>query len=57
MTEMQTALAASGRVFKLLDEKVEKPVANPQTIENISGQVCLKDVCFSYNPDISLLKI
>lgn len=56
MTEMQTALAASGRVFKLLDEKVEKPVANPQTIENISGQVCLKDVCFSYNPDISLIE-
>lgn len=56
MTEMQTALAASGRVFKLLDEKVEKPVANPQTIENISGQVCLKDVWFSYNPDISLIE-
>lgn len=56
MTEMQTALAASGRVFKLLDEKVEKPVVNPQTIENISGQVCLKDVCFSYNPDISLIE-
>ena len=56
MTEMQTALAASGRVFKLLDEKVEKPVANPQTIGNISGQVCLKDVCFSYNPDISLIE-
>lgn len=56
MTEMQTALAASGRVFKLLDEKVEKPVANPQTIENISGQVCIKDVCFSYNPDISLIE-
>lgn len=56
MTEMQTALAASGRVFKLLDEKVEKPVANPQTIENISGQVCLKNVCFSYNPDISLIE-
>ena len=56
MTEMQTALAASGRVFKLLDEKAEKPVANPQTIENISGQVCLKDVCFSYNPDISLIE-
>lgn len=56
MTEMQTALAASGRVFKLLDEKVEKPVVNPQTIENIRGQVCLKDVCFSYNPDISLIE-
>ena len=56
MTEMQTALAASGRVFKLLDEKVEKPVVNPQTIENISGQVCLKDVCFSYNPNISLIE-
>lgn len=56
MTEMQTALAASERVFKLLDEKVEKPVENPQTINHINGQVSLKDVCFSYNPNISLIE-
>ena len=30
MSEMQTALAASQRVFNLLDEPVEKPVSNPQ---------------------------
>ena len=56
MTEMQTALAASERVFKLLDEKVEKPVENPQTINHINGQVSLKNVCFSYNPNISLIE-
>lgn len=56
MAEMQTALAASERVFKLLDEKVEKPVENPQTINHINGQVSLKNVCFSYNPNISLIE-
>lgn len=56
MTEMQTALAASERVFKLLDEKVEKTVENAQIINHIKGQISLKDICFSYNPNISLIE-
>ena len=56
MTEMQTALAASQRVFDLLDEPVEKTVGNPQIVSDINGIVILKDVCFSYDPNVSLIK-
>ena len=54
MTEMQTALAASQRVFNLLDEPVEKPVSNPQNVEIMEGNVSLKNVYFSYDPKVSL---
>lgn len=56
MTEMQTALAASQRVFNLLDEPIEKRVNNPQKIKKIEGNVTLKDVCFSYDPNVSLIR-
>ena len=56
MTEMQTALAASQRVFNLLDEPVEKPVSNPQNIEIMEGNVSLKNVYFSYDPKVSLIE-
>ena len=55
MTEMQTALAASQRVFNLLDEPVEKPVSNPQNVEIMEGNVSLKNVYFSYDPKVSLI--
>lgn len=56
MTEMQTALAASRRVFNLLDEPVEKPVSNPQNVEIMEGNVSLKNVYFSYDPKVSLIE-
>lgn len=56
MTEMQTALAASQRVFNLLDEPVEKPVSNPQNVEMMEGNVSLKNVYFSYDPKVSLIE-
>lgn len=56
MTEMQTALAASQRVFNLLDEPVEKPVSNPQNVEIMEGNVSLKNVYFSYDPKVSLIE-
>lgn len=56
MTEMQTALAASQRVFNLLDEQNESFVVNPQIVNDIQGKVTLKDVCFSYEPNVSLIK-
>lgn len=55
-TEMQTALAASQRVFNLLDEPVEKPVSNPQNVEIMEGNVSLKNVYFSYDPKVSLIE-
>lgn len=56
MTEMQTALAASQRVFNLLDESIESPVTNPQVIDGIQGNVTLKNVSFSYDPKVSLIE-
>lgn len=56
MTEMQTALAASQRVFSLLDEPVEKCVNEPQVVAKVNGNVTLKDICFSYDPNTSLIQ-
>lgn len=56
MTEMQTALAASQRVFNLLDEPVEAPVVDAKTVVDIKGQVTLKNISFSYDPNVSLIK-
>ena len=56
MSEMQTALAASQRVFDLLDEPIEVPVANPKTIENVTSKVSLKNICFSYDPKVKLIE-
>ncbi|WP_261794253.1 ABC transporter ATP-binding protein [Thomasclavelia saccharogumia] len=56
MTEMQTALAASQRVFSLLDETIETPVTDPQVINSVQGNVTLKNVFFSYDPNVTLIE-
>lgn len=56
MTEMQTALAASQRVFNLLDEPIESPVTNSLIVNGIQGNVTLKNVSFSYDPKDSLIE-
>lgn len=56
MTEMQTALAASQRVFSLLDEAIETPVTDPQVINSVQGNVTLKNVSFSYDPNVTLIE-
>ena len=56
MTEMQTALAASQRVFSLLDETIETPVTDPQVINSVQGNVTLKNVSFSYDPNVTLIE-
>ncbi len=54
---MQTAMASSERIFKLLDNKtfVNNP-ENPKNLEKIKGQIEFKDVCFAYNKDEYVLK-
>lgn len=56
MTEMQTALAASQRVFKLLDEPIEKPVTDPKILKTMVGKVKLNDICFSYDLQVPLIQ-
>lgn len=54
---MQTAMASSERIFKLLDNKtVIKNPDHPKELKNIKGEIEFKDVWFSYNPEEYVLK-
>ena len=59
VTELQNALASASRVFELIDEKPQtpdKPDAVVLKPEMVNGNVELKDVRFSYNPEVSLIE-
>ena len=54
---LQTAMASSERVFKLLDDKTIIPIKeNPIPITNIKGDIEFKNVCFAYNGEDYILK-
>ena len=54
---MQTAMASSERVFKLLDNQtmIRNP-ENPAKMENVKGKIEFKNVWFAYNNDEYVLK-
>ena len=54
---MQTAMASSERIFKLLDNQtfVKNP-ENPVKLEKVNGEIEFKDVSFAYNDDEYVLK-
>ncbi len=54
---MQTAMAASERIFKLLDDDtfIKNP-ENPVTLQNVKGEIEFKSVCLAYNPEEYVLK-
>ena len=54
---MQTAMASSERVFKLLDNQtmIRNP-ENPIKLENVKGSIEFKNVWFAYNNDEYVLK-
>ncbi len=54
---MQTAMASSERIFKLLDNKtfINDP-ASPKTFQKFEGNVDFKDVWFAYNAEDYVLK-
>lgn len=56
--DIQTTLAGSERVFNLLNAEEQDPDAEDAITsnENIVGEFCFKDVSFSYNPDIELIR-
>src|SRR5690554_1655567 len=54
---MQTAMASSERIFKLLDnETFVKNPEHPVKIENIKGEIEFKNVWFAYNDEDYVLK-
>lgn len=54
---MQTAMASSERIFKLMDNKtfVNNP-ENPQKLESVKGEIEFKNVWFAYNTNEYVLK-
>ena len=54
---MQTAMASSERIFKLLDNEtfVHNP-ENPKKLENVKGNIEFKNVWFAYNDEEYVLK-
>lgn len=56
MSEMQTALAASQRVFDLLDENEIQEIENPQHIENKKGHILIENLDFQYTKNKPLIQ-
>ncbi len=57
MSELQSALAAAERVFTMIDEPAE--IADAETafsLENVKGDVLLKDVSFGYTKEQRIIK-
>ena len=54
---MQTAMASSERIFRLLDNQtfIKNP-DNPVKLNTVSGDIEFKDVCFAYNDEDYILK-
>ncbi|MBE7026100.1 MAG: ABC transporter ATP-binding protein [Ruminococcaceae bacterium] len=55
--DLQNSLAASERVFELLDTASEiNDSENAYDIESVKGRIEFKDVCFKYNDNADVLK-
>lgn len=56
ITELANALACASRMFELLDAEIEPSDENNIELNEISGNIELKDVCFSYVPERKLIE-
>lgn len=57
VTELQNAFASARRVFDLIDETPQEPDApGALTLRQVDGGVELRDVSFSYNPEVKLIE-
>lgn len=54
---LQTAMASSERIFKLLDDKtiISEP-ATPVQVQSLRGKIEFRNVCFAYNGEDYVLK-
>lgn len=56
ITELQNALACAKRVFDFCEEEPEPADSENSTVLTAcDGSICLRDVSFSYRPDVKLL--
>lgn len=57
IAELQSALASAKRVFEIIDAEPQTPEAdNAVVLTQADGSVSLKDVAFSYTPDVKLIE-
>ena len=56
LTQIQTALAAGGRVFALLEEENEPDDSNKLTLKDVKGDIEFNHIKFSYSPEKELIK-
>ncbi|WP_276851054.1 ABC transporter ATP-binding protein [Enterocloster lavalensis] len=57
VTELQNALASAARVFELIDrEPFPEEPEDAVKLQNVAGQVDLKQVNFSYDPSVKLIE-
>ncbi|WP_208560923.1 ABC transporter ATP-binding protein [Marinilactibacillus kalidii] len=57
MTQVQTAVAGLSRIFNIIDTPIEKQDAPDAIVmENPNGKVAFKNVSFSYDPKVELIK-
>jgi ATP-binding cassette subfamily B protein len=56
LTQLQTAIAAAGRVFEVLEAEDEEPdPENPAQLDDCKGNVRIENVSFSYTKDKPLI--
>ncbi|MBQ8370083.1 MAG: ABC transporter ATP-binding protein [Clostridia bacterium] len=57
ITELQNALACAERIFELIDEPTYTPdKADAKSLDNVKGNVEIRDVDFSYTPEKELIR-
>ncbi len=57
ITELQTALACAGRVFEFIEEEPQIPeAADAVSLTAPKGEISMKNIQFSYNPDQKLIQ-
>lgn len=57
ITQIQTAFASAQRLFEFLDEQPEKVDSpNAMVMEHCSGNIQVKNLYFSYNPQVRLIQ-
>lgn len=56
VTELQNALACASRIFELIEEPAETINSDAIELKDVTGNVTIKDVSFSYNKEQSLIE-
>ncbi len=56
ITELQNAIACAARIFELIEAEPQPSDEGLPELSDVKGNIELKDVSFSYNPDSSLIE-